>query len=61
MERIMNEENDWDSNAAGDAVEGPVFCVSRKEVLLALNEIKQEEFLDLQKYQWRCLLQSSRN
>ena len=37
MERIMNEENDWDQNVEGDAVEGPVFCVSREEVLEALN------------------------
>ena len=28
MERIMNEENDWDHNAEGDVVEGPVVCVS---------------------------------
>ena len=38
MERIMNEENDWDHNVEGDAVEGPVVCVSREEVLHALNE-----------------------
>ena len=24
MERIMNEENDWNKNVEGDAVEGPV-------------------------------------
>ena len=29
MERIMNEENYWDQNVEGDAVEGPVVCVSR--------------------------------
>ena len=40
MESIMNEENDWDHNAEGDAVEGPVVCVSREEVLQALNEMK---------------------
>ena len=33
MERIMNEENDWDRNVEGDAVEGPVVCVGREEVL----------------------------
>ena len=33
MEMIMNEENYWD----GDAVEGPVVCVCREEVLKALN------------------------
>ena len=37
--RIMNEENDWHHNVEGVAVEGPVFCVGRKEVLQALNEI----------------------
>ena len=29
MERIMNEENDWDHNVEGDAVEDQVVCVSR--------------------------------
>ena len=39
IERIMNEENDWDHNVEGDAVEGPVvFVMSREEVLQALNE-----------------------
>ena len=38
MERIKNEENDWDHNVDRDAVEGPVVCVSREEVLQALNE-----------------------
>ena len=33
MERIMNEENDWDHNIDGDAVESPVLCVSREEDL----------------------------
>ena len=40
MERIMNEENDWNRNVEGDAVEGPVACVCREEMLLALNEMK---------------------
>ena len=44
----MNEENDWDYNVAGDAVEAPVVCVSRQEVLQALNEMKTP--LDLLKY-----------
>ena len=38
MERVKKEENDWDSNVEGDAVEGPAVCVSREEVLQALNE-----------------------
>ena len=38
--RIMNEENDWDHNVKGDAVEGLVVCVSREDVLQALNEMR---------------------
>ena len=33
--RIMNEQNHWDHNMEGDAVEGPVVCVSREDVLQA--------------------------
>ena len=39
MERIMNEENDWDHNVEEDAVESPVW-VCRDEMVLALNEMK---------------------
>ena len=35
MERIMNEENDWDRSVEGDAVEGPIVCVGREEELQA--------------------------
>ena len=38
MKRIMNEENDLDYDVEGDAVEGPVVCASREEVVQALNE-----------------------
>ena len=34
----MNEENNWNRNVEGDAVEGPVVCVNREAVLQALNE-----------------------
>ena len=40
LERIMNAENDWDRNVEGDAVEGPVVCVSKEGVLQALNEME---------------------
>ena len=40
MERIMNEENDWDHNVEGDAVEGPVVCVCREELLQVLHKMK---------------------
>ena len=39
-EIIINEENDWDHNVEGNAVEGPVVCVSRVGMLQALNEMK---------------------
>ena len=39
MEKIMNDENDRDHNVEGDVVEGPNVCVSREEVLQALDEI----------------------
>ena len=41
MERIMNEENHWDQNVEQDAAEGSVVCVSREEVLQAVNENKK--------------------
>ena len=40
MERIVNEENYWDHNVEGDAVEGAVVFISREEVCQVLNEIK---------------------
>ena len=39
----MNEENDWDHNAEGDVVEGPVVCIDREKVLQALNEMKRRK------------------
>ena len=36
MERIMNDENDWDHNVEG----GAVVCVSREDMFLALSEMK---------------------
>ena len=40
IERIMNDENDWDHKVGAYAVEGPVVCVSREQVVQALNEMK---------------------
>ena len=42
MERIMNEENEWDQNVQADLVEGPVERVSRGEVVKALGKMKAE-------------------
>ena len=41
MKRITNEENVWDHNVGGDAVEGRVVCLSREEVHQALSEIRK--------------------
>ena len=40
MERIMNEENEWDQNVQADLVEGPVERVSWEEVVKALGKMK---------------------
>ena len=29
----MNEENDWDHSVDGDAIECPVVCVGREDVM----------------------------
>ena len=41
MEGIMNGKYNWDNNMKGDVVEVPVVCVSREEVLQALNYVKK--------------------
>ena len=40
MERIMNEENEWNQNVEADLVEWPVERVSREEVVKAMGEMK---------------------
>ena len=40
MERIMNEENEWDQNVQADLVEGLVERISREEVVKALGKMK---------------------
>ena len=40
MERIMNEENEWDQRVEANLVEGPVERVSREEVVEAIGEMK---------------------
>ena len=43
MQRIMNEENEWDQNVKAELVEGSVERVSREEVLKAIREMKVEK------------------
>ena len=50
IERIRNEESNWDCNVEGDGVESPVVCLCREVVLHVLNEIKTGRALDLQTY-----------
>ena len=64
MEGMMNEENDWDCDVEGDAVEGSVVCVSMNEMLQALNEMKKgkshgplEASLDLIAASWGVEIQ----
>lgn len=40
MEKIMNEENEWDQKVEADLVEGPVEGISREEVVKAIKEMK---------------------
>ena len=40
MESVMNDKNDCDHNVDGVAVEGPVVCVRREDVLQAISEMK---------------------
>ena len=40
MERIINEEYEWDQNVQANLVEGPVERVSCKEVVKALGKMK---------------------
>ena len=38
MERIMNEENEWEQNVKAELVEGPVERISWEEVVKAIRE-----------------------
>ena len=40
MDRIMNEENEWDQNVEAELVERPIERVSREEVVMALGKMK---------------------
>ena len=40
MERIMNEENEWDQNVEAHLVEGPVERARREKVVKAMGEMK---------------------
>ena len=48
--RFINVESDWDHYVEGHALEGPVVCVCREDVLHKLNEMKTGKTLDFQEY-----------
>ena len=50
----MNEENDWDPNVEGDAVEDPADCLSREEVVQKLDDMKMGE--TLVRCSFRCII-----
>ena len=43
MEKIMNEENEWDHMVETDVVEGPVEKVARNQIVKAMQKIKSEK------------------
>ena len=43
MEKIMNEENDWDQMTDVDVVEGPVEGVTREEIIKAMEKMKKRK------------------
>ena len=40
MEKLLNEENEWDGNVEGDKIEGPLQAISYEEVDKALRKMK---------------------
>ena len=43
MEKIMNEENDWDQMTEVDVVEEPVEGVTREEIITVMEKMKKRK------------------
>jgi len=43
MEKLMNEENEWDHKLSAEVKEGPADCIRMAEVRAALKEIKRHK------------------
>ena len=41
MEKLMNEENEWDHKSSAEVKEGPADCIRMDEVRAALKETKR--------------------
>ena len=52
LNKMMSGQNGWDHDVEGNVVDGPVECVSRDEVVQALNEMKTGK-----KPTFRCIVE----
>jgi len=43
MEKLMNEENEWDHKLTAEVKEGPADCIRMDEVRAALKEMKRHK------------------
>ena len=43
MEKLMNEENEWDHKLSAEAKEAPAGCIRMDEVRAALKEMKRHK------------------
>ena len=43
MEKLMNEENEWDHKISAEAKEGPADCIRMDEVRAALKKMKRHK------------------
>ena len=41
MEKLMNEENEWDHRISAGVKEAPAFCIKIEEVAAALKKMKR--------------------
>jgi len=47
MEKLMNEENEWDHRMSAGVKEGPADCIRIDEVAVALKKMKRYKALGL--------------
>jgi len=43
MEKLMNEENEWDHRISAGVKEGPADCIRIDEVAAALKQVKRHK------------------
>jgi len=43
MEKLMNEENEWDRKISAEVKEGPADCIRMHEVRAALKKMKKHK------------------